>query len=615
VPGPRDPRLTPYIVPIERVFVSGQASVIVLACGAQMGKSEAILDIAGERLDRKPVPILYVGPSQDFVRQQFEPRVKALVEGTAVLMEKMAPERKQSKTRKLIAGVPFRLAHGGSSTALKSDPAGIAFVDEFDEMMRNVRGQGDVGGLVTARGDTHADFVSMFTSTPSIGSVEVYSCPDTGLRFWKPADPEDIKSQIWRLWQTGTMFHWAWECPTCKEAFIPRFECLSIPKGVTPREAGRKARIICPKNGCVLEEKHKKKMNAGGMFIAPGGYMLNADGEIIGDNVPDNSVWSFWVSGICSPFVTLAERVERLMRAEAERDPDKIQTAKNAGFGELDATGGGDALRPEEVQARRTAYAGDDMPPDAVKLTLAVDVQADRLIYGFRAWGYGETSWRGPFGEIFGDTAQVAVWQELTEMMREPVSNMRPERVFIDSGFRPGDPKRVDVNRVYEFCRTRAPLVYATKGSSSKLAAPLIKSEIEVTPRGEKARYGLAIVRLDTDHWKQQVFNLVRRDVEEAGAWFIPDDADDDYCMQVASESRKVTPNGKPEWKRLRRANHALDIEAMNCAAAHMIGAHRIPKGKQRAKPMTAAERSITPARTQLTGFARLAQLNNRGLK
>ena len=45
-----------------------------------------------------------------------------------------------TKTRKMIAGVPLRLAHAGSSTAPKSDPAGLAITDEADELMRNVKG-------------------------------------------------------------------------------------------------------------------------------------------------------------------------------------------------------------------------------------------------------------------------------------------------------------------------------------------------------------------------------------------------------------------------------------------------------------------------------------------
>ena len=46
----------------------------------------------------------------------------------------------QKKTLKRVAGTRLRLAHAGSSTALKSDPAAVALVDEYDEMLKKRQG-------------------------------------------------------------------------------------------------------------------------------------------------------------------------------------------------------------------------------------------------------------------------------------------------------------------------------------------------------------------------------------------------------------------------------------------------------------------------------------------
>ena len=43
--------------------------------------------------------------------------------------------------------------------------AALALVDEYDEMIANIRGQGDPLGLVERRGDTYPDFVAVVTST------------------------------------------------------------------------------------------------------------------------------------------------------------------------------------------------------------------------------------------------------------------------------------------------------------------------------------------------------------------------------------------------------------------------------------------------------------------
>ncbi|MBD0318828.1 MAG: glycosyltransferase family 4 protein, partial [Gemmatimonadetes bacterium] len=51
-------------------------------------------------------PILYVGPSQQFLREQFEPRIKDLLDQAPTLRGKVARGKKMTKTRKVIAGVP-----------------------------------------------------------------------------------------------------------------------------------------------------------------------------------------------------------------------------------------------------------------------------------------------------------------------------------------------------------------------------------------------------------------------------------------------------------------------------------------------------------------------------
>jgi phage terminase large subunit GpA-like protein len=93
----------------------------VMVCGAQMGKTDELLDVIGERLDTRPAPIMYVGPSRDFNTDQFEPRLMALFDQAPSLAGKLARGQRNKKTKKLISGVPIRLAHAGSSTSLKSD--------------------------------------------------------------------------------------------------------------------------------------------------------------------------------------------------------------------------------------------------------------------------------------------------------------------------------------------------------------------------------------------------------------------------------------------------------------------------------------------------------------
>ena len=99
---------------------------VVGVFGAQMGKSDRLLDVIGERLDTSPVPMLYVGPTKQMLNEMWEPRVMQLLDEAPSLQAKVARGKRMTKTKKIISGVPFRLAHGGSSSALKSDPFGLA---------------------------------------------------------------------------------------------------------------------------------------------------------------------------------------------------------------------------------------------------------------------------------------------------------------------------------------------------------------------------------------------------------------------------------------------------------------------------------------------------------
>jgi phage terminase large subunit GpA-like protein len=596
VPGRRNPYLTPYAIPFAAAFADPKYRRVVAIMGAQMAKTETFLDIIGERLDNRPAPILYVGPSKEFVTDQFEPRLVGLFEQSATLKSKVVggiDSKRQKKTLKRVAGVRVRLAHAGSSTALKSDPAAIALVDEYDEMLSNVKGQGDPLGLVEARGFTYADFRVGITSTPSIGMVEIDRDP-SGLEFWKAAEEDDVQSPIWRLWQEGTRHHWAWPCPHCGEYFIPRFNLLKWPKTATPAQARREAFIQCPRTDCggVIEEKHKAALNARGRYVAPG-QSIDSEGVVTGDPA-DTSTLSFWVSGLCSPFVTIGARAETYLTALRSNESAKIQTATNAEFGEVYVDGSGDVPPWEEIFKRREGAHAKLTVPDAARyLTCGVDVQKNRMPFVIRAWGARATSWLVQHGELWGDTAQPEVWEQLAELLTSPIDDALIKVAFIDSGFRPGKREGVPVNRVYEFCRRFRSFAFPTKGSSVKLIRPLVKSKIEVQADGSAKKYGLELIRLDTDHWKSFVHERLKWPRDQQGAWHLHNEVTEDYCRQLVAEARIVLPTGKPQWIERSRENHFLDAEAMAAAAGYLLNVQHLRGG---ASPSPAEQGASAPA-------------------
>jgi len=560
------------MVPFGRAVAAKRHRRVILGCSAQTGKTETFLDILGQRFDQHPGPTLYIGPSKQYLTEQAEPRIMDLLDQAPSIADKVARGKRMTKTRKVIAGVPLRLAHAGSSTALKSDPFSLALTDEADELMANVKGQGNPLALIDRRGDTYADFVHAIVSTPSEGRPETEIDPATGLEFWTTADLAEVSSTIWKLFLQGTRHHWCWQCPHCREYFVPRFKCLQIEKDWTAAEARAKAWVACPRCGCEIVEADKQAMNRNGRYVAPG-QTISADGTVAGEPAPNTTI-SFWLSGLASPFRSFGDRAAEFVEARESGDQSQVQAVINGSFGEVYLPGAGDLPEWQELGRLRRPYDPRTLPIGIVVLVAAVDVQADRLVYVVRGWGARGRSWLVEHGEILGDTADTEVWYQLSEFLADPIDGLPIKVMFIDSGFRPGKKFNVPEHRVYEFCRRHRRVAFPTKGRKTQ-RVPLVKSKIEVKQDGKAAKYGLDLFLLDTDHWKSFVHERIRYSVDAPGAWLLHAKTTDDYLRQLVSEVR-VTSGTSFEWVERSRQNHYLDCEAMAAAAGFLLGVQRL---------------------------------------
>jgi phage terminase large subunit GpA-like protein len=590
IPGERNPELTRYMIPFARRVHAARHRRVISVTAAQSGKTDNILDIIGARLAQRPAPILYVGPSDEFVESQFEPRLMALLDEAEPLAGKVLRGKRMRKKLKQVAGVRVRLASGRSSTALKSDPFALGIVDEYDEMAKNIQGQGDPLGLVEARGETYADFVTAVVSTPSQGVVETEVDPVNGLTFWRIGDKEQVLSPIWRLFQQGTRHHFAWACPHCGEYFIPMRSHLRWQKGSTPVQARRTAYLQCPQ-GCAdpIENHHKPEMIAGGVMIAPGQTLEDAFAE---RNEPENSTWSSWASGLCSPFVTFGERAERLLTAQLSGEEDKIQTVINAGFGELYTPGAaGDLPEWKAVVDHRLPYRRGEAPLGVLRVVAGVDVQKRSLVYVIRGFGSRGTSWLLDYGYLLGNTSEPEVWHDLTLKMMSPIAGLVIEKVFIDSGFRPNKPDAGDEHKVYEWTHRHSFMAMPTKGRDTLGGKPFVVSKIEVKPDGKLSPYSIDLVHINTDFFKGLVHSRLKTPLtdengdEMPGAFHLFSDdegAYEDYARQLVSEVRVLGEKFKPEWVKRQRDNHFLDAEALAAAAAYMLNVQAIPEGIER---------------------------------
>ena len=524
-PGPWRSSRAPYLVPIMHAAVNPKYRRIVVVCGTQMGKTELLLNLIGHRLDIDPAPVIFVAASQRQVEAISTGRVAKMIASTPSLDKKLDKRKSANKTsEKFIGGQRLGFAWAGSAIELSSHPAALVLLDERDRM-EDLPGEGDPVTLAEARTATYPDGKVVVTSSPTIEGA----------------------SPVWGLFEGGTQFRWTWPCPDCGEYFSPSFDLLKWDAKATPAQAKRSARLACPKCGTLIADSQRTRMNAEGRF------------ELHGD--ADSDCASFHISGLCSPWRTWGDAAKQWVEAARSKEEGRIQAVKNTVFGELYQIAG-EAPLVTQVTGLRGSYRFDELPAGGRVITCGVDVQKDRLFYAIRAWGDRSTSWLLRHGELWGETDQPAVWDDLAKLCEAEWGRLRIRMMLVDSGFRP--------DHVHRFAKRFPGRVLASKGHDGQ-AKPVHITRLQVNTAGKTARRGSSLAHVDASYFKAFVHGRITWPLDQPGAWHLPMDATDDYCAQLLAESRVVKSNGKVIWVRTNKANHYLDCEALNGAAAHML--------------------------------------------
>lgn len=587
-PGPWNSNRAPWVKGITEAIRDPLFRMVVGVMGAQMSKTDGVLlNAVGWRMDDDPGPVLYIGPTRKNVESVSKDRFTKLLRSVPSLFEALAKGKQDTINEKFINGQRIGFGWAGSATELASHPSRDVFIDERDRMGNDVGGEGDPVALSEARISNFIDGNVTVVSTPTYGSVETETDED-GLERWRVS--REVNSAVWKLWQEGTRHEWAWPCPgpRCGKYFIPRFSTLFIPSDATPKQALDDARLFCPHCADMIEEQSKEWMNDRGVFVAPGQRLVGFDddgaqieqggvtvtvpfGTYLAPLEADTSA-TFWVSGLCSPWQSFGQRAAKYVRAILSASPGRIQAAINTAFGELYMVKG-EAPSWEIVAGLRRPYAFGDVPRGVQLIVAGVDVQGDRLVYVVRGFGYNFTSWMIEHGELWGDTEQEQVWEDLAQLLSTTYEGRPIARMLVDSGYKPGG-KAAPVHMVYQFCRRFYGRAIPTKGRQQQ-DKPYKFADVD--QKGHE-RQPLKLMLVHTDHFKSWVHSRIAWPVEHAGAWFVSQDASDEYCQQVVAEARLVTQSGRVFWHKLRTDNHYFDAEVLAATAAHLEQVHRLPR-------------------------------------
>tara|TARA_R110000751_G_scaffold307850_1_gene432701 strand:+ start:14201 stop:16189 length:1989 start_codon:yes stop_codon:yes gene_type:complete len=584
VPGPFNPDSNPYMKPVAWAFAQPQFRRVTFVMGTQMGKSVTMENVVGHRLDEDPTPVLYVTPTKPLITSTVEPKFMDMFRECAALWRKY-DKRRSTQFTKWIGGTKFRFAWAGSPTELAADSAGLILVDEVDRIVNT--GEGDTTEIIEARGDAYVDSKVGYTATPLRGRVTKRKHPDTGLEHWQVGKKGAVTSKVWRLWQSGTRHEWAIPCPNCLDYFIPHLDLLWWPgqgskEECSPDVAEREARLICSCCGEGIEDKYRPWMNARGVAVAPGQSVTKARrsgdqvlaGEVTGTSETEGSShFSLWVSGLVSFAAkkSYGFLAKKLLEAQRSGDPATLMGVTNTGFGQLFAEVG-DVPTWEEIRSMRWAYAsGELVLPDPRQIFCTIDVQKNRLEYTVRAWFTGMGSQLLEEGELWGNTDEDSVWDDLSELIDQEYGGHPINETGIDIGYRD--------DQVFAFINAHKGRAIALRGRE-KLDKPFKKYLVEVDRKGKTRKRGDAYWAFDSPLAKRWVHSRISRAQSgEAdrypGWWLIPTDVTDDYCKQIVGEEWSEETG---TYKQVGE-NHKLDCEAMQYVMALRAKLHRRKRG------------------------------------
>jgi phage terminase large subunit GpA-like protein len=538
---------TPYLKEImDCMSVHDPTTEIVIIKGTQVGGTEIANNFVGYIIDVAPGPTLYMLPTVELAQEHSKNRIAPMIEKTPELTKKVSPVRSRDGGNTVLSkqflGGALYLAGSNSGASYRSKSIRYLILDDIDGFVLDVEGEGNPINLAEKRTDTYSSRKKIIKiSTPT----------------------EKGSSLVAVEYETSDQRGYHVHCPFCDGLQTLEWGGKGEPFGIKFEVAENQVTdcwYVCRKCGARIDEHYKTQMLAGGVWIP---------------KYPERTKRGYHISGFMSPagFVSWRQIASEFWKAK-----DNIQSIKvwvNTRKGEVYDEPG---IQPEwtEIKARAEAYEALTVPLGGLLLTAGVDVQDDRLAVVVRAWGLGEESWLVWYGEIYGDTSQDMVWSQLDQILyrtfdRADGAGLRITSAGVDSGGH-------RTQEVYNYCRTRTPIVFALKGASIA-AKPVIgrPTSQDVTWQGKKIENGVQLWPVGTDTAKAVIYSRLKMTDTGPGRYHQYIGLADEYYLQLTAE-RLVTrfKDGYPyrEWQNIRPGgrNEVIDTEVYAYAAAMRAG-------------------------------------------
>lgn len=498
---------------------------LVVMAGAQLGKSEILLNIIGMHVHVDPCPILMLQPSLDMAQSFSKDRIaNGLLRSTPCLQgrykEARARDSNNTTMHKVFqGGGSLSLVGANSPAGLASRPIRIVLADEVDRMPASAGSEGNPLQLARKRTATffNRKIVSVSTPTNKNASAieDAYELTDKR-RFFVPCKHCDHK-QVLR-WAN---VRWVDE---------------------DPQTAG----YTCEECGALWNDAERRWSVNNGEWVAEKEF---------------NGIAGFHISGLYSPWAPLSDIVKEFLAVK--KNPEQLRVFINTVLAETYEEEG-EKMSELELAERREPMAS--VPDNVAFATCGVDVQDDRLEATVVFWSRFDECYVYSHDVLYGDPSTPQLWRDLETLLfrtyqTESGREIGIRATCVDSGGH-------FTNTVYKFCKRHyGRRVFAIKGQGGEgvpIAGKPSKNNTVKCP----------LFRVGVDATKDLLFARMR--VKEAGPGYIhfSDDLPETYFDQLTAEkvvTRFVRGYKKRVFVKVRPRNEALDCFVYAIAALAIL--------------------------------------------
>jgi len=542
--GPWRHRLTPYLVePMEYAGLSCRTPEVSISGGAQIGKTQVGVNLAGQCLTETPVQAMVMLPSLTSLRQYNRDKLDRMIQATPALDRAVADVTERSSAGSTTAvkrgarGSQVELVTASSSKDLQSRSVAVLIMEEVSEYAKDVGGRG---------------------SPIDQGEARTLSFRKRRYKHLKISTP-GVKGDcaITAAVESGSNGRYQVPCPHCLALQALTFAQLTWKKGEPAT-----AVYTCVHCKAPIDERHKAWM----LDPANGARWVHEHPERLGQHA------SFSVSALYSNMLPWTEVAKQAEAAEA--DPSKLKTFSQQVLGEpWDEAF--DLPKAEVLLLRRDSWKRGQIPPGVLFLMGATDVQGNRLVWA--VWGFDRHfgQWLIDWGVLPGDATQPHVWQDHDALLKRRWTDawgkdMAPESWGIDSSYL--------TSHVYAYARRHAtdrePKVRALDGRPGWKKLPLGTPFVRPVD-WNGAKIGEALVYpVGTWDMKSEIAAALRLTEQGPGPEGWPhgalrfnEIADRGWIEELLAERFVANPKtGELSWVRVAARNEAWDL-AVYCRA------------------------------------------------